>query len=29
MEYEKPSIKIIVVKEEDVITTSGGHGWEF
>ena len=27
-EYEEPSINVIVVKEEDIITTSG-HGWEF
>ena len=28
MGYEEPTIKIITIKEEDVITTSG-HGWEF
>ena len=28
MGYEEPIIKIISIKEEDVITTSG-HGWEF
>ena len=28
MEYEEPTIKIIVVKEEDIITTSGTHDWE-
>lgn len=29
MEYEKPTLKIIVVNQEDVVTTSGGgHDWE-
>ena len=28
MEYQEPQVKIITVKEEDIITTSG-HGWEF
>ena len=27
-EYEEPSITVISIKEEDIITTSG-HGWEF
>lgn len=27
-EYEEPSVSVITVKEEDIITTSG-HGWEF
>ena len=26
--YDEPSVEIITIKEDDVITTSG-HGWEF